>query len=92
LIRKFVDEMLMHHDPILYELTDADRLGIGVSFGVDIAQVPYRVTGGRLDDARSGVIFNEMIGGHRLGLFFSGRPGLTAAASAALGQADRKVA
>lgn len=84
--------MHMHHDPILYELTDADRLGISVSFGVDIAQVPYRVTGGKLDEARSGVIFNEMIGGHRLGLYFSGRPGLAAAASAALGQTDRQAA
>lgn len=82
----------MHHDPILYELTDADRLGISVSFGVDIGQVPYRVTGGKLDEARSGVIFNEMIGGHRLGMYFAGRPGLAAAAANALAHAERKAA
>lgn len=82
----------MHHDPILYELTDADRNGLAVSFGVDIAQVPYRLTGGKLDDARSGVIFNEMIGGHRIGLWFAGRPMLAEAAAAALAQTDRKVA
>ena len=83
------DENGMGHTPILYVLTEADRRGLSASFGVDLAKVPTRVTGGEIDEHKSGVMFVEMINFYRIALNFAGRPRLAAAASRALAQLDR---
>ena len=76
----------MLHDPITYDLTDADRRELAVSFGIDLSKVQHCVTGGELVNDNTGVMFREMIGGHRIALYIAGKPGLAAAARTALAQ------
>ena len=81
-----VDGKGMTHDPIAFDLTEADQRALSVSFGVDPEKVPMHLTGGQLAANNSGVTFLEMIGGHRIALVFAGHPMLARAASAALVQ------
>ena len=69
---------------ITYTPTESDRRAIVAVFGCKIEQVPSRLTLGGLDEARTGVMFGECLGGYRIRLSLSGRPALTQAAAPAL--------
>ena len=84
--------MGMGNAPIDYVLTESDRRELAMSFGVDLSKVPAQVTGGKVDEAVSGVTFIEMIRGHRIALHLGRRPALARAAALSIASRQRRVA